>query len=284
MGRIVYVNNEYVPESEARISIFDRGFLFADAVYEVTAVLGGKLVDFSGHMRRLHRSLQELSMERFLNEEELLAIHRELIKKNDLYDGAIYIQVSRGSADRDFLFPTEQPLTQTCILFTQKKDLRSAKPGIRIVSEPDIRWSRRDIKTVQLLASSLAKVKAKQAGKDDAWLVAENGQVTEGTSSNVYMVTQDDTIVTRNLSNAILAGITRGSVLRLAAEKNLNIEERPFTIAEAQQAKEAFSTSATTFVQPVVEIDGVTIGEGKPGPLTRRLTEIYFEESERTAL
>ncbi len=284
MGRIVYVNNEYVPENEAKISIFDRGFLFADAVYEVTAVLGGKLVDFSGHMSRLYRSLQELSMKMFLNEEKLLAIHRELIKKNNLYDGAIYIQVSRGSADRDFLFPTDNPLTQSCILFTQKKDFRSVKPGISIVSEPDIRWSRRDIKTVQLLASSLAKVKAKQAGKDDAWLVAENGQVTEGTSSNVYIVTQDGTIVTRNLSNSILAGITRGSILRLAAENNLKIEERPFTIAEAQQAKEAFSTSATTFVQPVIEIDGVAISGGQPGPQTRRLTEIYIEESERTAL
>jgi len=282
MSRTVYVNGKYVQEEEATVSIFDRAFLFADAVYEVTAVLGGKLLDFDRHMARLERSLAELEMKMMLNADELLAIHRELIQKNSLEQGAVYLQISRGSADRDFIYPENTP--QSLVLFTQAKDLTSEKKGVAVISVPDIRWGRRDIKTVQLLPASMAKMMARRAGKDDAWLVGEDGLVTEGSSNNAYIVTPDDKIVTRNLTNSILPGITRASVLRLAAEKGLEIEERPFTIAEAQEAKEAFSTSATTFVLPVVEIDGVQIGDGKSGALTRRLKEVYLEESLKNAV
>ncbi|MBT8361701.1 MAG: D-amino-acid transaminase [Desulfobacterales bacterium] len=281
MARVVYVNDIYVPEEEAKISIFDRGFLFADGVYEVTAVLDRKLVDFEEHISRLERSLTELDMTMTKSKDELLKIHRELVKKNNLSEGAIYLQVTRGSADRDFAFPKDVP--QSMILFTQERPLTSVKPGIRVISVPDIRWGRRDIKTIQLLAPSMAKMIAVREGKDDSWMV-EDGYVTEGTSNNAYIVTKESKIITRNLSNSILHGITRASVLRLASELGMEIEERPFTIAEAQEATEAFITSATTFVCPVVEIDGVAISTGKSGPVVHRLNEVYIEESRKAAI
>lgn len=281
MSRTVYVNGTYVPEEEAMVSVFDRGFLFADGAYEVTAVLDGKLVEFEGHITRLERSLKELSMEMPVSKEQFLEIHRELIAKNNLEEGAIYLQVTRGAADRDFAFP--QGVSQSVVLFTQERKLSDEKPGIRVISVPDIRWGRRDIKTVQLLAPSMAKMMAKKAGKDDAWMT-EDGYVTEGTSNNAYIVTKDGKLITRNLSNSILHGITRASVLRLAAELNMEIEERPFTITEAQEATEAFITAATTFVCPVVEIDGVELSGGKPGPVVRRLSEVYLEESRKVAM
>jgi D-alanine transaminase len=281
MARIVYVNDVYVPEEEAKISIFDRGFLFADGVYEVTAVLDRKLVEFEEHMSRLKRSLTELDMEMIKSKDEFLEIHRELVKRNNLSEGAIYLQVTRGIADRDFAFPKDVP--QSLILFTQERSLTSVKPGIRVISVPDIRWGRRDIKTVQLLAPSMAKMMAVREGKDDSWMV-EDGYVTEGTSNNAYIVTKESKIITRNLSNSILHGITRASVLRLASELDMEIEERPFTIAEAQEATEAFITSATTFVCPVIEIDGVAISTGKSGPVANRLNEVYIEESRKAAV
>jgi D-alanine transaminase len=281
MSRIVYVNGAYVPEEEARVSIFDRGFLFADGVYEVTAVLDAKLVEFQGHMVRLERSLGELGMKMAVSADELLAIHRELIRRNNLTEGMVYLQVTRGVADRDFVFPKDAE--QTLVLFTQAKSLTTEKSGIRVISVPDIRWGRRDIKTVQLLAPSMAKMMAKKAGKDDAWMV-EDGVITEGTSNNSYIVTKDGTIVTRNLSNSILHGITRAAVLKLAAEFDMKIEERPFTVAEAQEAAEAFVTAATTFVCPVVEIDGVELSGGAPGPVAKRLNELYIEESRKNAM
>lgn len=281
MSRIVYVNGAYVPEEEARVSVFDRGFLFADGVYEVTAVLEGKLLEFEGHVARLERSLGELGMEMPIGRDELLSIHRELIERNGLREGGIYVQVTRGAADRDFVFP--KGVEQTLVLFTQAKALTAEKKGIKVISVPDNRWGRRDIKTVQLLAASMNKMAAKAEGKDDAWMV-EDGCVTEGTSNNAYIVTADGKIVTRNLSNAILPGITRASVLKLAAEQGLEVEERPFTIAEAQEAAEAFITASTTFVCPVVEIDGVAMSGGTPGPLARRLNEIYQEEGRRAAI
>ena len=281
MARIVYVNDVYVPEVEAKISIFDRGFLFADGVYEVTAVLDRKLVDFEGHISRLKRSLTELDMDMVKSRDELLEIHRELVIRNNLREGSIYLQVTRGIADRDFTYPKDVP--QSLILFTQERSLTSVKPGIRVISVPDIRWGRRDIKTVQLLAPSMAKMMALKVGKDDSWMV-EDGYVTEGTSNNAYIVTKENKIITRNLSSSILSGITRASVLKLASELNMEIEERPFTIAEAQEAAEAFITSATTFVCPVVEIDGVAISEGQPGPVVNRLNEMYIEESRKAAI
>ncbi len=280
MSRTVYLNGAYVPEEEAMVSVFDRGFLFADGVYEVCAVLDGKIVEFEGHMTRLERSLGVLSMDMPVDKDEMLKIHRELVKRNDLKEGAIYLQVTRGAADRDFVFPKD--VKQTLVLFTQAKELTSEKAGIKVISAPDIRWGRRDVKTVQLLAASMSKMMAKAEGKDDAWMV-EDGFVTEGTSNNAYIVTKDGKIITRNLSRSILHGITRASVLKLAAEMDMVVEERPFTIEEAQQAAEAFSTAATSFVCPVIEIDGVALSGGRPGPVSKRLNEVYIEESRKAA-
>ena len=285
MSRIVYVNGEYVPEEDAKISIFDRAFLMADGVYEVSSVIDRKLVDFDGHIARLHRSLTELKMRPACTDEELLTIHRELIERNDLDDGMIYLQVTRGApGDRDFAWPDED-CAPGIVLFTQAKDLvnaPAAKTGLKVISIEDQRWARRDIKTVQLLFPSFAKMEAKAAGKDDAWLI-EDGFVNEGTSNNAYMV-KDGVIVTRQLSHDILHGITRAAVLRFAKEAQMRVEERPFTIAEAQGADEAFCTAASAFVTPVVEIDGATIGTGAPGPVATRLREIYIEESRKTAI
>ncbi len=282
MSRTVYVNGEYLPEEDAKISIFDRGFLMADGVYEVTSVLDGKLLDFPGHMTRLARSLGELDMDTPVTDAEMEAIHRELIRANDIDEGLVYLQVTRGAADRDFHYP--EGVKPSLVLFTQKKTLTetpAATNGIKVVSIPDIRWGRRDIKTVQLLAPSMGKMAAKAAGADDAWLV-EDGFVTEGTSNNAYIV-KGGKIITRNLSTDILHGITRAAVLRFAREAQMEVEERPFTIDEAKEADEAFITSASTFVCPVVEIDGAKIGDGTPGPVARRLREIYLEESRKTA-
>ncbi|KAF0676441.1 D-amino-acid transaminase [Profundibacterium mesophilum] len=284
MSRTVYVNGDYLPEEEAKVSVFDRGFLFADGVYEVTSVLGGKLIDFPGHARRLARSLGELDMKMPVPEDDLLEIHRELVRANGIGDGLVYLQVTRGAADRDFAYP-EHPV-QTMVLFTQAKpglaDAPMARSGMKVISIEDQRWGRRDIKTVQLLYPSMGKMMAKAAGCDDAWMV-EDGHVTEGTSNNAYIV-KDGAIVTRQLGTEILHGITRAAVLRFAREAQMKVEERPFTIAEAQQAEEAFITSASAFVMPVVEIDGEKVGTGTPGPVARRLREIYIEESRRAGV
>ena len=286
MTRTVYVNGEYLSETEAKVSIFDRGFLMADAVYEVTSVLDGKLIDFEGHAVRLKRSLDELDMSEPCTKEELLEIHRKLVELNGIDEGLVYLQVSRGSdGDRDFVFPSADT-PPTLVLFTQNKpglaDNPAAKKGAKIISIEDIRWGRRDIKTVQLLYPSMGKMMAKKAGCDDAWLV-EDGFVTEGTSNNAYFV-KAGKIVTRPLSNNILHGITRKAVMRLAKEAQMEVEERLFTIDEAKAADEAFTTSASAFVMPVVEIDGVALGDGTPGPIARRLREIYLDEARKTAI
>ena len=287
MSRTVYVNGEYLPEEQATVSIFDRGFLMSDGVYEVTSVLGGKLIDFEGHAARLARSLAELDMAQPISHEDLLTVHRELVARNDIGNGLVYLQVTRGNpGDRDFAFPDPDETPGTVVLFTQSKpDLMEspvAAAGIKVISVPDLRWHRRDIKTVQLLYPSMGKMAAKAAGADDAWFV-EDGKVTEGTSNNASIV-KGGKIVTRELSNDILHGITRAAVLRYAAEAQMEVEERAFTIAEAQAADEAFVTSATTFVTPVVEVDGVQLGDGTPGPVATRLREIYIDESLKTAL
>ena len=286
MTRIVYVNGEYLPEQEAKVSVFDRGFLMADGVYEVTSVLGGKLIDFEGHAKRLERSLHELQIRKPMEDEALLEIHRELVARNEIDEGMIYLQITRGAPeDRDFVFPPAET-EPTVVLFTQSKpglaDSPAAKAGIKVISIPDIRWGRRDIKTVQLLYPSMGKMMAKAAGVDDAWMV-EDDHVTEGTSNNAYIV-KGNTIVTRHLGHEILHGITRSAVLRFARESQMEVEERAFTIEEAKQADEAFITSASTFVMPVVEIDGMTLGEGVPGPVATRLREIYLDESRKAAV
>lgn len=277
MSRIVYVNGEYLPEEQGRVSIFDRGFLFADGVYEVAAVVEGRMVDNHAHLTRLHRSLNELSIPQPVSDDAIVAAQQELIERNSLTEGLVYLQITRGPADRDFAFPARPE--PTLIMFTQAHtliDTPMAERGMTIHTVEDIRWKRRDIKTVGLLAPSMAKQAALDAGADDAWLV-EDGYVTEGTSNNAFIITDGGVIRTRQLSNLILHGITRAAVLRLAEQEALSIEEGPFTPEEAYQAAEAFITSATAFAMPVVNIDGHRIGDGAPGPITRRLRRLYID-------
>ena len=286
MTRLVYVNGAFVPETEAKVSVFDRGFLMADGVYEVTSVLGGKLLDFQGHCARLNRSLSELDIANPHSDAEWLALFRQAVELNAVVDGMVYLQVTRGNpGDRDFAYPNP-PVPPTVVIFTQSKLGQAESPaalaGYKVISVPDIRWGRRDIKTVQLLYPSMAKMAAKAAHVDDAWLV-EDGVVTEGTANNAYIV-KGNRIITRQLSHDILHGITRTAVLRFAREAQMEVEERPFTIAEAQRADEAFITSANAFVTPVIEIDGTAVGQGKAGPLALRLREIYLEEMRKTAI
>ena len=286
MTRLVYVNGAFVPEAEATVSVFDRGFLMADGVYEVTSVLGGKLLDFEGHCVRLNRSLSELDIANPHSDAEWLALFRQAVELNAVVDGMVYLQVTRGNpGDRDFAYPNP-PVPPTVVIFTQSKLGQAESPaalaGYKVISVPDIRWGRRDIKTVQLLYPSMAKMAAKAAHVDDAWLV-EDGVVTEGTANNAYIV-KGNRIITRQLSHDILHGITRTAVLRFAREAQMEVEERPFTIAEAQRADEAFITSANAFVTPVIEIDGTAVGQGKAGPLALRLREIYLEEMRKTAI
>ena len=286
MTRTVYLNGDYLPEHEAKVSVFDRGFLMADGVYEVTSVLDGKLIDFAGHCVRLARSLGELEMKNPHTNAEWLAIHRELVARNGVTEGMVYLQVTRGNpGDRDFAYQTPER-EPTVVLFTQSKpglaDNPLAKTGMKVISIPDLRWARRDIKTVQLLYPSMGKMAAKKAGVDDSWFV-EDGVVTEGTSNNAYIV-KGNRIITRQLSHDILHGITRAAVLRFATEAQMEVEERPFTIAEAQAADEAFISSASAFVMPVVEVDGKSVGTGKPGHIVARLREIYLDEMRRAAV
>lgn len=287
MGRIVHVNGDWLPEAEAKVSVFDRGFLMADGVYEVTSVLDGRLVDFAGHMARLRRSLAALAMPSPGDDAQLLALHREAVARNGVTEGMVYCQVTRGAPpDRDFVWPGAE-VAPTLVLFTQDKPGlaaggAAARDGISVVTIPDLRWARRDIKTVQLLYPSWGKMIAKGRGADDAWMV-EDGHVTEGTSNNAWIVT-GGRIVTRHLGEEILAGITREAVLACAAEAQMVVEERPFTPAEALAAEEAFVTSATTFVLPVVRIDGRPVGAGTPGPIARRLRELYVERARARAI
>ncbi len=279
MSRIAYVNGSYVPESDARISIFDRGFLFADGVYEVTPIVNGKLVDYDAHMERLERSLIELRMAWPCSKDAMQAMHLELIKRNTLHEGIIYMQVTRGVADRMFNFPKD--ITSSLVAFPQVMalvDNPNARTGVKIITTPDIRWLRRDIKSVMLLAPVLGKQEAYEKGAAEAWMV-EDGMITEGTSSNAYIV-KNDTIITRPLSNLILAGCTRRALFRLSQEHGVKIEERLFTPQEAYDADEAFLTSASQFVMPITEIDGKRVGGGQPGPVTRKLRELFLEEAQ----
>ncbi|MEW6643414.1 MAG: D-amino-acid transaminase [Pseudomonadota bacterium] len=282
MSRIAYVNGSFVPLEEAKVSVLDRGFLFADGIYEVSAVLGGKLVDNDSHLTRLQRSVGEIALPLPETLDRIKEIQKELIARNNLVDGLVYLQVTRGAAERDFPFPKD--VKPTLVMFTSVKDIvnaPAAKTGIAVKTVPDIRWARRDIKSVALLAQVLAKQAAAEAGCQEAWMI-EDGQITEGGSSSAFILTQDDVLVTRQNSNAILPGCTRKAVVALAAERQLRIEERPFTVAEALAAKEAFITSASSFVQPVVKIDGQAVGGGKPGPVAARLREIYIDFARAT--
>jgi D-alanine transaminase len=278
MSRIAYVNGQYLPEDQAKVSIFDRGFLFADGVYEVTPVVNGKLVDHDAHNERLDRSLRELQMAWPCSKEELTKVHTELIAKNNLKEGIIYMQVTRGVADRMFNFPKD--IKSSLVAFPQVMNLvdnPNAKTGVKVVTTPDIRWLRRDIKSIMLLAPVLGKQDAYEKGAAEGWMV-EDGYVTEGTSSNAYIVVSNK-IITRPLSNRILAGCTRRALFRMASEHGVEIEERLFTPEEAYKADEAFLTSASQFVMPITEIDGHRIGGGQVGPVVRKMRELFLEEA-----
>jgi D-alanine transaminase len=283
LDSIAYVNGAFVPLSEAKVSVLDRGFLFADGIYEVSAVLEGKLVDNDSHLARLERSVGEIQLPLPETIERIKEIQRELITRNELKDGLVYIQVTRGAdKGRDFAFP--KGVKPTLMMFTSVKDIvnaASAKTGIGVITVPDIRWSRRDIKSVALLAQVLAKQAAAEAGAGEAWMI-EDGKVTEGGSSSAFILTQDDVLVTRQNSSSILPGCTRKAVVKLAEERQLRVEERPFSIEEALKAKEAFITSASSFVQAVVKIDGKVVADGKPGPMANRLREIYIDFARAT--
>jgi len=284
LEHIVYLDGAFVPASQAKVSVFDRGFLFADGIYEVSAVLDGRLIDNDAHLARLERSVGEIALPLPETLERIVEIQHELIARNNVKDGLVYIQVTRGaSMPRDFIFPKDAK--PTLVMFTSVKDVVNsplAKTGIAVKTVPDIRWARRDIKSVGLLAQVLAKQAAAEAGCQEAWMI-EDGEVTEGGSSSAFILTRDDVLVTRKNSTAILPGCTRKAVVKLAEERQLRVEERAFSIDEALAAKEAFVTSASLFVQAVVKIDGRTVANGKPGPMTDRLREIYIEFARATA-
>ncbi len=273
---IAYVNGEFVEEQNAKISIFDRGFLFADGVYEVISVLRGKLIDAEPHYARLQRSLDALSIASPLEQAALNNVLLELVKQNDFDEGMVYFQVTRGAANRQFHFP-DPPGPSSLIAFIlplKLIDRPEEITGVKVVSTEEIRWKRRDIKSIGLLAQCLGKQQAAEQGCHEA-LMVEDGMVTEGTSSNAYIV-KDDVIITRPLSNKILAGVTRKAMLALAKEQDMRIEERLFSLEEAYAADEACITAASNFIMPVVEIDGHQIGSGKPGPIVTRLRELYI--------
>lgn len=277
MARVIYLNGAFVEESEAKVSVFDRGFLFGDGIYEVSAVLGGRLVDNDLHLARLERSLKEIGIPLPVSLSDIRKAQVELIRRNALLEGVVYIQVTRGEAERDFIYADD--MKPNFVMLTQAKNLANSPSvlnGVRVGVATDTRWARRDIKTVMLLAQVLAKKQAKAKGYHEVWLV-ENGFITEGGSSTAFIITKDNVLVTRPNSPAILPGCTRRAVLQIAKEQNLIIDERLFTVEEAKGAKEAFLTSASSFVTPIIGIEDHTIGDGKPGTVTRRLQEVYLD-------
>ncbi|MFE0754318.1 D-amino-acid transaminase [Inquilinus sp. NPDC058860] len=275
MARDAYVNGRYVPHARAAVHVEDRGFQFADGVYEVVCVRQGRLVDEDGHLDRLGYSLRELRIAWPCGRRVLRLIMRGLLQRNGVRDGLIYIQVTRGAAPRDFRFPAAA--RPTLVMTTRRLTLAAnARTGVRVVTIPDIRWKRRDLKTVGLLAQVLGKQEAAERGAFEAWQVDGDGFVTEGTSSNAWILTADGALVTRPAGHDILNGITRQSILKIAAAEGLRFEERPFSLEEAYAAREAFVSSATSFVTPVLRIDDRIIGDGTPGPLGRRLLDAYL--------
>jgi D-alanine transaminase len=284
MSRIVFLNGSFLPIEEAKVPFMDRGFLFGDGVYEGVGVLGGRLIDNEAHLERLERSLREVRIPNPYTRAEWTAFEEEIVRRNGMSEGFIYFQVTRGVAERDFFFPEDAK--PTVAMFTQAKTIAKsplAEKGMAVVTVPDQRWERRDIKSISLLAQVLAKQAAKEAGAHEAWMV-EDGFVTEGGSSSAFIVTKAGAIVVRPLSHAILPGITRRSLLQLSKEAGIALEERLFTVEEAYDAAEAFLTSASNFVVPVVSIDGRPVADGKPGPLTKRLRELYLSMATAPAL
>jgi D-alanine transaminase len=280
-----YINGDFLPLADARVSVLDRGFLFADGVYEVTVVIDGKLVDSAAHLARLRRSAGEIDIAVPLSDAELIAAHRELIARNGLTEGLIYLQLTRGADDRrDFLTPASA--APTLVMFAQAKavvDMPATRTGFAVKTVPDLRWARRDIKSVALLAQVIAKREAAAAGCQEAWMI-EDGAVTEGASSTAFILNADNVLITRPDSHSVLPGCTALAVAALAAEQDLVIDRRAFTVAEALAAREAFITSASTLVMPVVSIDNAPVGDGRPGPLAARLRRLYIERARATAI
>lgn len=278
MARSAYVDGRYMPHQEAAVHVEDRGFQFSDGVYEVAVCIDGALVDLAPHLDRLERSLSELEIRPPTSRKVLEMVMKELLARNGVRDGLIYIQITRGTAPRDHAFPANA--TPTLVMTTKRVDFLHQKKildGVKIITTPDLRWDRCDIKSVSLLPNCIAKTEARRAGGDEAWLVDDAGCVTEGTSCNAWIVTHDDRLLTRATTDNILRGVTRATLMNLAAELSLTFEERPFTVEEAKTAREAFSTSATSFVTPVVQIDDTVLGNGAPGLFTTRLQDRYFE-------
>lgn len=284
MTGIAYVNGAWVPLAEANVSVLDRGFLFADGIYEVAAVLDGRLVDNDAHLARLGRSLDAIGIPMPLAPDAIESVQREIVARNAMREGLVYLQATRGADDtRDFL--PREPASPTLVLFAQPRNISdspAARTGIAVATVPDLRWARRDIKSVMLLAQVLAKREAQQAGCQEAWMI-EQGQVTEGASSTAFILTRDGVLVTRANSHSVLPGCTAAAVAALAEEQKLMIERRSFSVEEALNAQEAFITSASTFVLPVVTIDGKPVGDGRPGPMAARLRALYIDEARRTA-
>lgn len=287
MSRIAYVNGAYVPHTDAAVHIEDRGFQFADGVYEVCEIRGGRIYDEARHLGRLARSLRELKIRAPMGDRAMRTVISEVIRRNRVHDGLVYIQVTRGVARRDFLFPGKD-VTPTLVMTARSASAtsgdRAAQTGIAVKSVPENRWERVDIKTVGLLPNVLAKEQAKAAGAKEAWFVDRDGFVTEGGSSNAWIITPDGCLVTRPAESGILRGITRTTLLDLAREEGLRVEERGFTIEEAKAAKEAFITSATQVVMPVVMIDGATVGNGEPGLIVGNLRRRFHEIAEHRTI
>jgi len=287
MSRVAYVNGTYRPLRDAVVHVEDRGFQFADGVYEVWSVFDGRLADFEGHLTRLWRSLDELRIERPMSPEALARVLKETVRRNRVREGLVYIQVTRGTARRDHPFPAEG--TPPSVIVTARtlplaKGNAAAEKGVAVITQPDIRWGRCDIKTVGLLPNVLAKQAAKERGAAEAWMVDDMGLVTEGSSTNAWIVDEHGKLRTRDTQANILKGITRTAIMALVAEEGIELDERPFSVDEAKRAKEAFFTAAGAFVMPAVSIDGVKIGDGKPGPITTRLRTLYLDQARRDAI
>lgn len=287
MSRVAYVNGAYVPHGQAVIHVEDRGFQFADGVYEVWSVFDGKLADFDGHMTRLVRSLTELRIDVPMTREALTRVLKETVRRNRVRNGIVYLQVTRGTARRDHPFPPEG--TPPSVIVTARsisavKAEAQADKGVAVITQPDIRWGRCDIKTVGLLPNILAKQAARDRGAYEAWFVDDMGLVTEGSSTNAWIIDEHGKLRTRDTQANILRGITRAAILDLVASEKIELDERPFSVDEAKRAREAFFTAAGAFVMPAVSIDGTTIGDGTPGPVTRKLRALYLDQARREAI
>ena len=287
MPRLAYVNGRYTPLSDAQVHVEDRGFQFADGVYEYWAVLGGKLADADGHLDRLERSLSELRIRPPMSRAALVRVLHETVRRNRFTEGSIYLQVTRGAARRDHPFPSPS-VKPSVIAIARPADYAAietrAAQGVGVLTQPDIRWGRCDIKTVGLLPNILAKQAAREAGAFEAWLVDDAGYVTEGSSTNAWIIDGEGRLRTRDTEANILRGITRHTLMRLASELQIKVVEEPFTVAEAKGAKEAFFTAASAFITPVTTIDGEPVGDGRPGPISMRLRTLYFERARQDAL